>query len=728
MKLNEKIVKHRKIILIATAIIAVLSIVGLAFFILDGRINSDMLEYLPDGTSTSDGIAFLKENFNIEGDAFVVVEGDAEDAELAEKVEKMRNIEGVTQFLWYGDVLAMDELASSLANLGISFPVDAQPLMDYMRQPIDKDDPDTKYNYVLLVLFDYSPSTPEAFNVHKQIREELAPRSVAISGMTALADRIMTETLGEAVYYILFGILAIAVVLLLTTSSFFEPVILLVTLGVSILVNMGTNLIFPQVSIISFAACGVLQLGISMDYAIIFMHIYKEKRRSLDPASAAASTIPSAMTSIIASGLTTIGGFAALAFMEFTLGVDLALVVVKGIALSVVTVLILQPCLTVVCDKLLIKTAHKQIHLGYGKVAEFSVKKRKWLVAAALLLIVPAFFAQSSVGFSYLKIYSPIENPNSQEILAEKLGNQIITAVPLIPKEGTQTDYIAELLEDEKIGNVMGAYSAISLGEKELAGLLALLEKIQSSLPASFSAIETLFRQVDGRWYTLYLIEINGDTEDEAAFNTHSHITTVTDKYFDESYPLGMLTGVYDMAEITPRDFVKISLISALIILAVMTLLLKSFGKSFVMVLLIELAIWINIGLNFVFGAKMNFMVYILIGSVQLGCTVDYGILLATKFEEEKRRLNNSVQGAVSAAKSSFSAITLSASMITVACLAITFVSKNLLVKEMAWVLARGAMISYALVVLVLPALLAFFNRIRPDRKRKLRKQKTETV
>ncbi|MDD4316200.1 MAG: MMPL family transporter, partial [Clostridia bacterium] len=453
--------------------------------------------------------------------------------------------------------------------------------------------------------------------------------------------------------------------------------------------------------------------GIAMDYAIFFMHTYNELRRETDAVSAAKRALPRILTTILASSLTTIGGFSALIFMEFEIGIDLAQVIIKGILMSLASVIFLQPALLIIFDKALRRTSHKPLHINVDRISRFSVAKRWIFMLAALLLIVPAYLAQNNVKFSYLKIYDQPETMNAQQKRAVKLGNQVITAVPLQTKTGGQSDYIAELLEDEKIGSVIGAYSAINMDEQALAGLLNVLVS-EDSEDEMLRALSTLFRKVDGRWYTLYLIEIEGDTEDEDAFLTHSHLVNTTNKYFDENYPLGILTGVNDMANVTPRDFLRVTLVSIGIILLIMSLLLKSFRKSIIMVLLIELAIWLNISLHYVFGKSINFMVYIIISSVQLGCTVDYAILLSTRFEEMKQKYSDVKEAAARASASAFPAITTSVAMIFATCFTITLISENLLVKEMAWVLAKGAIISYIIVVTVLPGLLVFFKKIVP--------------
>ena len=233
-KLSEFIVKHKVWIVAAAAILSVLAVVGTYFVIFGGKINSDMLVYLPAGTDTADGIAFLKENFGVEGDAFVVVEGTEDDKELAASVKKMKNeIEGITTFMWYGDVQSVDSLVDSFWGRAFHLDeqVDTTEIKEYLRRPIyDEENNIVGYNYILLVLFDYSPSTQEAFNVHEQIRAELngnLGRSVAISGMTALADTVMSKTLAEIPYYLIFAVIVVLVILFLSTDSFLDPFLLI---------------------------------------------------------------------------------------------------------------------------------------------------------------------------------------------------------------------------------------------------------------------------------------------------------------------------------------------------------------------------------------------------------------------------------------------------------------------------------------------------------------------
>lgn len=719
-KFADWIVKYRIWIVIVVAVMTVLSAVSTYFIVRNDKINSDMLVYLPAGTDTSDGIKFLKENFGVEGDAFVVVNGFDDDPELEASVKKLRNIEGITTFMWYGDVETVETLAS-IFHFNDKLTVDE--VKSYLKRPIYDGENIVGYNYVLLVLFDYSPSTKQAFNVHKQIKDELEGnlgRSVAISGMTAFANTVMSRTMAEIPYYLIFAVIVVLIILLLATDSFLDPAVLLITMGIAVLVNMGTNYVLPDVSIISFAASSVLQLGITMDYAIFLLHTFKEERIAFDPYEAVRRALPRTMINILASGLTTMGGFAALYFMRFTIGADLSNVIIKGVALSLITVVFLQPCLLIYFDKVLKKTTHKKLYINIEPLAKGIIKGRYVIVVVALLLIVPAFFGQANVNFSYLKVYNEPKEQTSQEKLAAGLQNQVIMAVPMQTKTGTHREFIAELTSDPKIDSVLGAYSVVNMKEEDFANIVELLGSDPDGL------VSSLFTKVDDQRYTLYLVEIRGDTEDAAAFATHAHLEKTLDKYFAESYPLGVLNGVADMAEVTPGDFMRVTLISIAIILVVMSILLKSVRKSVMMVAIIELAIWINISINTIFGRNLNFMIYIIISSVQLGCTVDYAILLSTRFEEMRKRYEDAKEAIIKALCSAFPAITTSVSIIMAVCLSIFFVSKNLLVKEMAELMTRGALISYILVIVVLPCVLLFMNKLKPFRFRKKAKEKED--
>ena len=711
------IVKQRKAIVVITLLLVAFSIFYTVKLVDSGKINSDLLAYLPENTETSKGLKFMTEEFGIKGDGLFVVsagEPDSEDYQLfSQDVKEVLEMEGVSNVVWYG---TLDELENinmgNIPGVDMSRVIDTTSIIDFLVHP-QEENPGYN-NYVVLVFMDYSPSTPEAFALLGDIETKFAARDSALDGMTYTARTILEETLAEAPMYLIVGVAIVLVILLLVTTSFIEPLILLLTLGVSMIINMGTNYFFNEISIITFAASSILQLGIAMDYAIFFMHRYREERDGgLSPEDSAAISGKAVFTTLIASSLTTIAGFGALIFMQFTIGLDLGRVIMKGVALSLITVIILQSCLTVIMDKLIKKTAHKALTIPFEKPASFLIKVRHIILAACVVLLVPAFIGQSRLDFSYFKMFEDPPQPTSQQVIAAELRNQMIVAVPVIPKEGkTHKQYLAELKEDENIGNIMGIFEVANISHILLPP--PVVEKLMDESPyvSSMFAI----KEVNGKKvvYTLYTITVKSESETQASYDTLEHINTVTNKYFDESYPMGMLTGINDMKEITPKDFFRITFISVGAILLIMGLMLRSFRKAGLTVLLIELAIWINFSISFLLGQEVNFMVYLIITSIQLGCTVDYAILIINNFDEDMRKYKDSKLAAKSAISRSFNPVMTSASIIAGACMGVYLVSKNLVVKDTTFLLARGALISFALVVLVMPGLLVFFKKILP--------------
>lgn len=731
-KAASLILKGKWVVITATVLIIALSFVGLFVMLKNDKINSDMLAYIDKGFTTYDGLEFLKENFNINGDAMLAVEASEDDAESADIINGFAEIEGVTQLVWHGSVTDMEGMLSGFDGVfdifGISKDdfLSTQDFKDFLRRPVPGKE--GSYYYVVMMLIEHSSSTDAAFDILDEMEKRLGDRPLCTAGMTSVARMVMRDTLGEMPLYLVFGFLAVIVILLLTTTSFIEPLILIFTLVIAVIVNLGSNALFPSVSIISFAASGVLQLGVTMDYAIFFMHIYKEKRKNSDPFNATLHAAPRVWQSVLASGLTTIGGFAALYCMRYTLGADIANVVIKGVVLSLLTVIIVQPCLCVLLDKVILKTSHKRvIRFGYGKLADFSVKRSPIMLIVAALLVIPAFFGQSQVKYSYFQIYDTQKRTEGVEGVANEMTNQFIVAVPVQPNEGkTHKGFIEDVEKLDKVQVALGAFKAVNVDEKAMNFLLDNTRLLSDGYAASF------FRKVgegdDAKWYTLYTIGISGSAEDDASFVTYGELEKLLAEYFPESYELGMLTGVGDMSCVTPTDFRNVTLVSIVIVLAVVVLMMASFKKGILTVVLIELAIWLNLSISAIFNQHINFIIYILISSVQLGCTIDYAILIAGKFKEEMKRLGDAKEAAKSAMKSSCSAVVTSASIIIAVTLSVVCVSRNMIVQDMASLLARGGFISLVLVLCVLPGILilsekswmpAFLLRKKKNRKKK---------
>lgn len=821
-KFSNFVIKYKVYILLIFAIVLVLSILGTVFLVVEeDKINSDMMSYFADDFDTKKGFDFLETNFNIRGDATIVVRGQENDPELTEKVEKIRKMTGVSQLIWVEDAKQMEEFQTQIEALDFDFgdidlvkleeqmsknalfkgytqyiklmdlqnmTIDTSGLQSFLKRPVEGGESD----YVLLIMMEYSPSTSQAYALLDSIKLELSGRPIASAGMTETAQTVLDDTIKDLPNFLIYAVIAVIIILLLTTSSFIEPLILVFTLGVSILISMGINYLYPSISIISFATSAVLQLAITLDYAIFYMHTYKRHRQTVDATLATKAAIPEVASSIFASALTTIGGFVALYFMRFGIGSDIANVIIKGIALSLITVLFLQPILTIMLDKLIIKTSHN-FNAKINKkrtdknpnatqlsketilrpVARFTVWQRIILIVVAAALLIPTFVGQSKLTYSYFQMYdNPQDTP--EKVIAYELGNQMIMAVPLEIKTGTHQDFINEILQDptDKVGGVLGAFTMLDVESDTLKAVLNVLlegynaetnknvklealQKMLRELPANARANPTIYRNIfeemgmdmdevldsydfenidivgmledvdlsvlssyfakkDGEWYTLYNISIIGSAEDETAAKCYEYLNTVQVKYFGEkSYSIGMLTGSYDMREVTPIDFLRVTVVSVLIIFLIVALLLRNPLKSFIMVAIIELGIWINLSIAFLAGIHLNFMIYIILSSVQLGCTVDYAILFANTFEKNRSKYASSKECAVQSAVESLPAIFTSALIIMSVCLSVFTVSKNIMIKQLTGMLAMGAVISSILVAFVQTAVWSFFKTER---------------
>lgn len=827
-KVGKFILKYKGVFLLAFAILFVVTIVGTVFLVTsDDKINSDMVSYLDDDSVTKRGLVFLQDQFDVRGNATLVVRVDENSPDdvnafhtAVTNVTEMKSVSSVT---WYGSVSSFEQIDDSLTNIlsvlnenrtylesvisnikdqnlyddadklltllkladyfNVDF-VDTSAMQTYLRHSTDESG---VYDYVLVILTDVD-SGDAAYTLLDNIKAEFGYTEFGSTGTTETAQALLSDTMKDLPWFIVCGVLSVLIILIICSSSFVEPFILLTTLGVGIVISMGMNYLFPSISIISFAISAVLQLAITMDYAIFFTHVYRRNRVSLPAPDAAVKAFPEVSESVLASGFTTVGGFAALYCMKFRIGTDIANVLIKGVIMSMVTVLILQPVLTVLCDKLIERTTHSylskitakinscrekkhkspvQIEKGViaRPVARFAAWQRIVLIVIAVGLLVPSFIAQSKVKYSYLELYEK-KTETREEQLASELGNQLILAVPLKPIGGlTQKAFIEEVkaVNPDRITGLMGAFTAVDISEdvlealltvangngttkfKELAVYLEKYDQFSSFLRdygienaeqaaivkglfdevtslndnVNLSALNSLFRKVDGKWYTLYTISFNGNTEDDEAQSAYNEVVSLCAEYFGKNnyYPVGIITSSNEMGSITPRDFMVVTLVSAAIIYVVVTLLLRNPLKSLIIIVIIELGIWINLAFNFLFGQSVNFIVYVIISSVELGCTVDYAILFANTFEKKRSSYESGKACAIDTATEVIPPILTSALMIGSVCMGMYFISDNLIIKQLTGMLARGALISFILVVFVQTAVWSLFPARRRDRK-----------
>ena len=825
-ELGKFIVKYRYIFL--AVFVGLLILCGAFIPTMINRVNYDLTSYLPSGYDTNDGYQFLSDTFSIHGDVEAGVYGTR--ADIAEIAAGIEEVDGVTGVIWadmvemlleYG-VYEPDESGEFNDDFKLIYSVLTDASAPTMKDGVlDYGDADTTpHNWAVLVTLSYPPSTPEAIEAFGKIEEVLGgvvgEGNFSMSGMTEQANALYETVFDEMWIYLLAAGIVVVVILLVTTNSLMEPLILILTLVVSIVINLGSNALFPSTSIITFAIGAILQLGLSMDYAIFLLHQYRaELKTTLDPKTALSAAIPKSAAAVASSALTTVVGLLALMFMKFEIGFDLGLSLAKGIICSLVTVLFLQPCLMLMLDKARLKTQHKCIDLKCRAPIKRCIRDRKWVGLAFLVLFVPVCYFANTLGYNYVKFMPPSTDTSVKHQMAQTLGNQLMIVVPnsyeYSPAPGaTETGYLieenyefvqrleeygahletveynGETVEVPRISFMLGLYvmfpedSTISFEglELNLSQLLRFIDLVKESgidfsnltgdldmYAALIEGANNIIRDPDGdgiidesiptpNWwtlfsggmdnmqsyldtfsnyvsggYTMYTVGITYpeiDNESELSFKILDDIKAIANEIFGEGgvavtnhpnytpvrcYFTGYTQGAYDFAAVTPTDFAVVTIISVVAILIILIVTLRGIKLPILLVALIEFGIFLNLVMQYIFaGGEINFMSYLIISAVQLGATVDYAILVATKFRKLRERWEPR-QAAYKATTSSVMSVLTSALIMAGACFSICFSTTNLIIEEITFLVARGALISALLVIFVLPALLALTDK-----------------
>ena len=762
------ITRHKMLILSLALLITVLSLIAFTFV----HVNSNIFDYLPDDMTMSKGLDYIKTAFGMEGDAIVGVSGITY-SQLKSKIGDIEKLEGISKggVLWLGSMYEMKNLDMSsmlseyvtnaaikaqvekmLNTYGYSLDygklVDGEEMIwindvdvaDMVDQMLEKEDvsklffpkndvslkdaveQDLPGNYVLVIQLGVPSASDEAMRALKKIDEIFVDYESSIGGSSKIIADLFDSTINEMWKYIIIAVLVMFVILLLTTDNLVEPFILMITLGIAVLVNMGTNIIFGSVSVITFSAASVLQLGLSMDYAIFLIHSFKEERKhALTDEQAMRIAIPKAFSTITASSLTTVGGSLALLFMRFEIGVDLGLVLAKGVFLSLVTIIIVLPCLILMTRKWQEKTTHALVIPKLHGIASFSVKHRKIFAIIFAVLFIPVMILQSKVELNYMKFSEEKKEPTQIDMIVESMSNAVIVALPISYSDSTQQseniknhtlrDKNLQFIEDvknESTDNVMGVLGVYSIIPEEYYSLTEFLcslmnnKMIASMLPDEAATLKGLA----GDNHALYFIMVEDEAESEKTAQTLANIKTSMTEYFGDDYYLtGMAQAKSDLAEITPRDFNVITIVSVLIIFIILLLTIRSFKMSLLIIIVIEFGIFVNLSINALTGTPINFMGYIIISSIQLGATVDYAILFSVKYKNYIKFMPAREAAYRSLSECAMSVLT-SVSIMAGCCLSVGLVTSNLIAREITILIARGSIISGILVLFVLPSVM----------------------
>ena len=677
MRFSKAVVKHRILILIVVLVLMIPSVLGMA----GTRINYDMLDYLPEDMETVIGQNELLEDFGKGAFSFIIVEDmPAKDvAALKEKIEQVDHVETV---LWY----------DSIADLSI--PMELLPDKIY-------NEFNTENATMMAVFFDTSTSSDITMDAIREIRQ-IAGKQCFLSGMSALVTDLKDLCEKEEPIYVGIAVLLACVAMLVFLDSWLVPFVFLASIGMMILLNLGTNYFMGEISYITKALSAVLQLAVTMDYSIFLWHSYNEQRTRCDDNKAAmAVAIKETLTSVVGSSITTVAGFIALCFMSFTMGRDLGIVMAKGVLLGVLGCVTVLPALILVLDKPLQKTKHKSLIPNMGGFAKGVVRIFPVFIVIFALLIPPAYYGYSKTNDEvYYDMGQCLPEDMEYVIANSKLSEDFDIA-------STHMLLVDANLPAKSVRSMMKEMEQVD-GVKYVLGLESVIgSRIpEEILPESITSILK-----NDKW-ELLLINSEYKVASDAVNDQISDLNTILKKYDESGMLIGEAPCMKDMIETTSHDFQVVNAISILAIFIIIALVEKSLSLPFILISVIEVAIFINLGLPHYLGQSLPFIAPICISTIQLGATVDYAILMTTRYKAERIRGNGKKDAVWTALSTSIPSIIVSGMGLFAATFGVAIYSDIDIIGSMCMLMARGAIVSMLAVIFILPALLLLCDKI----------------
>ena len=672
-KFADFITKKYVLVLFIGLFLLIPSIIGY----INTRINYDILVYLPEEIDTIKGERILTKDFGIGSYAFVMI--DTKDNYKVLKLEdKVRKIKGVNKVVSEADIL------------GTTIPKEMLP-DEVLDKLYDKD------TSVMLVTFKGSTSEDETINAVRELRKVVGDAN-SVSSMTSMVVDTMDLSNEEILVYVIISVILCLIVLSITTNSYVIPYLLLGNIGIAILYNMGSNFILGDISYITKAIAAVLQLGVTTDFSIFLYHKYEQaKEKNKNNMEAMSSAIVDTFKSVIGSSLTTFVGFLALCTMDLTLGTDIGLVMAKGVLMGLICVLTIFPSLLLVFDKAIEKTKHKVYFPEFKCLQNFSRKYYKVIFIVFLILLIPAYIGNKNYNVYYkLDEALPKDLPFHQADYALAKKFNITSPEIIILRKDIKKDKVEEL-EDE-LKNVKGIEFVISpntLTDTDISYLLP----------------SDLKKLVDNDKYQLILMNSKYEIASNELNNQVKKVEKIVHKYDKKGIVAGEGALMKDLVTIADHDFNMVNYTSIIVIFIVMLLVLKSIGLPIVLIFAIEFAIFTNMACAYFTGVELPFIASIVVGTIQLGATIDYAILMSTTYLDERHsKKKNKDKAMEDTLKVTVPSIITSALCFFAATIGVSLYTKIDMIGSICTLLARGAIISMIVVIIVLPALLLIFD------------------
>jgi uncharacterized protein len=671
-KFSTAVIKHKKIILITFLAAAVLC----AFLTSMVSVNYKLVDYLPQDAQSTTAIRIMKDEFVNEMPNARVMVTDVSILESLEYKEKIAAIEGVTSISWLDDIIGLNTLKTTPLEF-----LDASIVKNYYKD-----------NNALITL---SIEGGKESSAVKAIYEIIGENNAA-TGEAVNAAETQAMSVSEVVKAMIILLPIVIVILIISTTSWIEPLLFLFTIGVAIVINMGTNILFGEISFITRTVSPILQLAVSLDYAIFLLHSFTDYRSGHEPSEAMRLAMKQALPTVAASAATTVIGFAALMFMRFGVGADLGLNLLKGIVLSFLSVMLFLPVITLICYKTIDKTKHRKLMPDFKLAGKWIMKARAPFLVLAFVVVIPSFLAQLNTEFLYGMGSVTAASRVGEDTLYidEKFGKEN-ALVLLVPREnvGKETQLTDELSNIPHVTSIVAFATAVG-----------------AEIPPEFVPKEAV-NNFYSKNFTRIILYTDIPEEGEEAFNTVQTVLDTAAAHYDSYYLAGQSATLFDMKNVVSIDTRLINLLAVIGIFIVLLLTFRSLSLPVFLVFTIETAIWINLSFPYFMGRPISFIGYLILCTVQLGATVDYAILLTNAYLSNRKKLPRNEAMKVTI-EENLVAILISATILATAGFALAFTTTNPIIGELGTLLGRGTLLSLTMVACVLPALLVLFDKV----------------
>lgn len=676
-KFGKGVVKCRVLILILSIVLLVPSAIG--YF--NTRVNYDILSYLPDEIETMKGQEILKDDFGIGAFSLCVVEG-MENKDVVALERKIEEVPHVKKVVWYDTVA------------DLSLPMEVLPKEVY--EVFNNDDTDST---LMAVLYDTGMSEDETMDAVKEIRK-LADGQCFVSGMSAVITDIKDLSDKEVPIYVLIAVILAIVVLSLTMDSAVVPVFFLLSIGMAIIYNLGTNIMQGEISYVTQALAAVLQLGVTMDYSIFLWHSYEEECANTDDhKEAMANAITNTITSVVGSSITTVAGFVALCFMSFTLGLDLGIVMAKGVVFGVIGCVTILPAMILIFDKAVQKTRHRAVIPDLGRIAGWVVRHYKWFIAAFVIILFPALY-----GYTHTDVYYDLAGTLPKDLPSIVANQKLEDSFDM---NATHIYLIDSSLPTKDVVEMIDEVNEVD-GVKATIGLEAILG---AGFPKEMLPSD-LLKVVQNDEYELLMVSSEYAVASDEVNAQCDKLDEILDKYDTKGMLIGEAPCTKDLINITNEDFARVSAVSIVAIFVIIFFVFKSISLPIILVAVIEFAIFINMGIPAYTGTVLPFIASIVIGTIQLGATVDYAILMTNKYKnarydglEKKEAITQALQGSIQS-------IIVSALSFFSATFGVGVYSNIDMISSLCILMSRGAIISMFVVIFILPSMFMIFDKV----------------